>query len=174
MWKIVSTKEIFKHPRVTLLEDDIILPNGTQLKYLKYKYNADAATIICVGSDGKILVQKEYSHPIGEKIFQFPGGAVPLGEEIEKGANRELMEEADLKAEKLHLLGSYLLNNRRTPAKMYVFLATDLIEKSLPADQGEEFENHWFSEKEIERMIVNGEIINAHSLASWTIYKLKK
>lgn len=174
MWKIISTKEIFKHPRITLLEDDIELEDGSKGKYLKYGYNHDGATIICVRDDGKILIQKEYSHPIGEKIFQFPGGAVPLGEDIEKGANRELMEEADLKANRLTLLGSYLLNNRRSSAKMYVFLATDLAEESLPADVGEEFESFWFTEKEIEEMIRNGEIINAHSLSSWTLYKLRK
>ncbi|HOX11057.1 MAG TPA: NUDIX hydrolase [Candidatus Moranbacteria bacterium] len=173
MWKIISTKEIFRHSRITLLEDKVRFPDGTLGKYLKFKHSDNAATIICKRKDKKILLQKEYSHPIGKKIFQFPGGLVPLDEKPRQGANRELMEEASLKSNKLFLLGSYLINNRRTSSKMYVFLATDLIKKTLPKDKEEDIENFWFTESAIDKMIKNGKIINTHVLSSWALYKLK-
>ncbi len=81
------------------------------------------------------------------------------------------MEEMGLKADHLKLLGSYLINNRRSAMKMFVYLATDLIEESLNADPEENIESFWFSEDEIVRMIKNGDIINIHSLASWCLYK---
>lgn len=175
MWEKISSKTIFEHPRLSLVEDEIILPNGTKTTYLKYKDDGSSgATIIAKNEKGDILVQKEYSHPIGEMIFQFPGGHVPPGEKIEVGANRELMEEAKLMANNLKLLGSYLPNNRRSAAKMYVFLATDLEEKSLPADPEEKFEDFWLSENEIDEMIRKNLIINVNLLAAWAIYKNNK
>ena len=81
------------------------------------------------------------------------------------------MEEMGFRANKLELLGSYLINNRRSKMKMYVYVATDLVEEILDADPEEDIESFWFSEDEIVRMIKNGDIINVHSLASWCLYK---
>ncbi len=171
MWKTVSSKEIFSHPRLTLIEDDVILPNGHKTKYLKYKHNGGCAVTVIAKKDGKILVQRENSYPINKKLFQFPGGGVSADEKPEVGANREFMEEAGFRANDLKLLGSYLMNNRRSTAKMFVYLATDLVEDSLEGDKEEDIESFWFSEDEISRMIKSGDIINAHFLASWCLYK---
>ena len=134
---------------------------------------ACAVTVVCRHSDGKILLQKEYSYPPNQKLFQFPGGGVPADEKPENGAIRELREESGFRANKLKLLGSYLENNRRSTAKFYVFLGTNLVKDPLPADEVEDIESFWFSEDEIENMIASGKIINAHVLTAWTLYKVK-
>lgn len=172
MWTTISSKEIFKHPRLTLIEDEVLLNNGHKTDYLKFKDNGECAvTIIARGQDNKILIQREYSYPINKKIFQFPGGTVSAQEKPEVGANRELMEEMGYKANQLKLLGSYLINNRRSSKKMHIYLATDLVEASLQCDPEEEIESFWFTEAEINTMIKNGEIMNIHALASWCLYK---
>lgn len=171
MWEIVSSKEIFNHRCLTLIEDEVILPNGHRTTYLKQKDDGSCCATVIAKKDGKILVQREYSYPPNQKIFQFPGGHVPANERAEEGANRELMEEAGYRANKLELLGKYLIDNRRSAQEMYVFLASDLIEQSLEKDAEEDFESFWFSEDEIIRMIKNGDIANVHFLASWCLYK---
>lgn len=175
MWKTISSKEVFNHPRLSLVEDEINLPNGVKTTYLKYKDDGSCAvTIITKRDDGKILLQTEYSYPPNQKLFQFPGGHVPQDEKPEVGANRELMEEASVMANKLKLLGSYLTNNRRSAKKMVVYLATDLKDKSLTGDPEEDIESFWFSEDEISKMIKNDKISNCHVLASWCLYKMKQ
>lgn len=173
MWKTLSSKEIFNHPRLTLIEDEVLLPNGTKTTYLKYKDSGRrGATIICRRDDNKILLSKEYSYPPNQILFQFPGGNIFPEENMEEGVNRELMEEANYKASELVLLGNYLINNRRSTTRMYVYLATSLKEESLEGDIEEDIENFWFSEDEIEAMIKNGEIINCNVLAAWSLYKI--
>lgn len=173
MWKTLSSKEIFSHPRLTLIEDEVLLPSGLQTSYLTFKKTGNCATVICRDDQGRILLQKEYSYPSRCDHFQFPGGNVPLGEDIAEGANRELMEEVKLKANKLTLLGLFLLNDRRTDAKSYVFLAENLEKSERDQDPEEEIENRWVTPSEIERMIISGEIIALDILAAWTLYKLK-
>jgi ADP-ribose pyrophosphatase len=174
MWKTISSKEIFSHPRLSLVEDEIILPSGVQTTYLKYKDDGSSAvTVIAKNNEGKILLQTEYSYPPNKKLFQFPGGHVPAGEKNEIGANRELMEEANFKANKLEPLGSYLRDNRRSNSRMYVYLATELEVKSLEGDLEEDIESFWLSEDEITMMIKKGEIENCNMMASWSLYKIK-
>ncbi len=173
MWQTLSSKEVFSHPRLSIIEDEILLPNGKKTSYIKFKENGNAVTIICRNQEGKILLQKEYSYPSNQDLYQFPGGAVPLDESIESGANRELMEEAKLFSHSLKLLGSYLVNNRRSNTKMFVFLATNTEERSLPEDEEEVIQSFWFDESELDRMIIDDKVINTHTLASWTLYKLK-
>jgi len=175
MWKKLSSNLIFTHPRIKLIEDKVITGKGDKINYLKFQENNDGAvTIIARRDDGKFLIQREYSYPPNQKLFQFPGGAINKNEKIEKAANRELMEEMNFKANNLQLLGYYLVNNRRSDKKMYVFLGTNLEEKFLKADKEEEIESFWLAENELEKMIADGKIINCHFLASWTIYKNKK
>lgn len=130
MWKKISSKILLDHPRIKVVEDRVKLPGGLVITYVRTPGRGNAATVICQ-QGGKTLLQREYSYPPNKMIYQFPGGFVPKGENIRKGANRELMEESGLRAGKLNLLGKYLVNNRRSNSYMYVFLATDLKEKKV-------------------------------------------
>ena len=170
MFTILKTKTVFHHPRITILEDEILLPQGEKSTYLKFKTVGRAAEIICIREDGKILIQKEYSHPLEEQIYQFPGGFVSEEEDLKIGANRELMEEAGYEATKLELIGRYISNHRRSSFTHYVFLGTSLIEKKLQQDIEESFESFWFTPEEIDALILNGSMINGHLLSVWSIY----
>lgn len=169
-WKKLSEETIFEHPRLTLIEDTVELPNGQQTKYLRYKRTGHVATIIAINDEGLILMQREYSHPPNEVLTEFPGGSVPNDEDIAKGANRELMEECGLRGD-MELIGSYYADNRRTDARTYVFVATNLQEAHLPADAEEFLEHDWHSEEAIDAMVANGDIKHAYVLASWMVFK---
>lgn len=170
-WKKLDEETIFEHPRLTLIEDTVLLPSGTETKYLRYKRTGHVATIIAIRADGLILLQREYSHPPNEILLEFPGGSVPNGEDIAEGANRELMEECGLRGD-MELIGSYYSDNRRTDSKTHVFVATNLQEASLPADAEEFLEHDWYSEEQVDAMIAKGEIKHAYVLASWMMFKM--
>ncbi len=174
MWKKIASKILLDHPRLKVLEDEVELPNGHITKYLKFDSGGNAVTVLAVNEEGKILLQKEYSYPPNEDLYQFPGGFVPNGEELSEGANRELMEEADLKANNLVELGSYYMNNRKSDSKMYVYVGSDLQAETLPGNLEEDITSYWFSEEEIEELIKKGEIKNYTVLAAWCLYKLKQ
>ena len=170
MWKKLSSKTLFAHPRITLIEDEIELSNGQKTNYLRFGNISNVVAVICKRGDGKILMQREYAYPPNQKLFQFPGGAIHLDENLEIGANRELMEESKLKANDLQFLGKFLINNRRSDAMTYIYLGTDLEESYLDSDMEEEIENFWFSEEEITAMVRERKIIEQDALAGWAMY----
>ncbi|HSX27853.1 MAG TPA: NUDIX hydrolase [Candidatus Saccharimonadales bacterium] len=169
-WKKLSEETIFEHPRLTLIEDIVLLPDGTETKYLRYKRTGNVATIIAQRDDGLILLQREYSHPPAEVLYQLPGGGVPNDEDVAEGANRELMEECKLCGD-MELIGAYYSDNRRSDSKTYVFVATNLQEAHLPGDAEEFIEYDWYSEAQIDAMIATGAMKQAYALASWMVYK---
>jgi len=170
MWKKISSKVIFQHSRITLIEDEVELPSGDKVSYLKYKGGGGAATVIA-RKGNKILLQKEYSYPPNKILLQFPGGSINTKKNLKTEANRELMEEAGYKAGKLELVGKYLMNNRRSNTYMYVFVADKLVEDNLESDLEEDIENIWLKEEDVDELIRSGEFENSHSLASWSLYK---
>lgn len=173
MWKTVSSREIFAHPRLTLVEDEVLLPSGEAASYLRYADDGSSAVTVIAVRDRKIALQREYSHPCSQVIFQFPGGGVAAGEPPEAGADRELMEEIGFRAGTLSRLGSYLVDNRRSAKMMHVFLATGLTEASLPGDPEESIETSWHTEAEIDALIRSGDIVHAHVLAAWSLYRAR-
>lgn len=173
MWKQLSSKQIFKHPRISLIEDEVQLPDGSVSKYLTFGNANDSVTVIAVRQD-KILISKEYSYPVSSVLYQFPGGKVDPGEDPLEAARRELQEETGYKAKNLKTLGWYYTNNRRTNAKMHVYLATNpVFSKKEGGDKEEDIESEWRTKTEIEDLIRGGSIVNFSVLAAWTLYKSK-
>ncbi len=168
-WKKLSSTQLFTHPRIEVYEDKVQLPNGHLTSYLHFGKARNSVTIIAVRKSGEILVQKEYSYPPNEWLFQFPGGGVEDGETLQTAAERELSEEASLVGE-LKLIGSFYTNNRRSDSKMHVFVARNLQHKSGTPDPTETFEDYWFSPDEITKKIAQSEIINASILSAWSLY----
>lgn len=168
-WKTLSQQTVFRHPRLTVYEDAVELPNGYKTSYLHFGFEGSASMIIAVKGQ-KILLQREYSYPTKQWLFQFPGGGVEDGETEQEGAARELAEEAKLSGT-LTPIGQFYLDNRRRGAKMFVYIAHDVSSVEAPQDPEEDIESYWFSETEIDAMIQKGEIINITALAGWTLFK---
>ena len=172
MWKILNTKTIFEHPRITLLEDEIELPDGSHTEYLKFLNKGNGADIIAIREDGKILLQSEYNHPVGKELWQFPGGFIDEGETHEQAAYRELQEESGYKTKKLESIGYHHIYRRRISEISHVHIATELEYVGENREQSEMGMTHeWFTEDEIDEMIATNQITAGDTLAIWMIYK---
>ena len=168
-WKTLKSKLLFTHPRKEIYEDEVELPSGHKTSYLHYGKGLDAGTVIAV-RDNKVLLQREYSYPPDEWLYQFPGGVIEPNESNEAGALRELQEEARLTGT-LTQIGWFYVDNRRTADKFYVFLATDVSEYlSAQLDAEEEIEDYWLSVTEVDKLIATGQINNYSALAGWAFF----
>ncbi len=54
---------------------------------------------------------------------------------------------------------------------MHVYVAEQLAEVPGTLDEEEELEDFWFTEKEIDNLIKNQELVIYSALATWAIYK---
>lgn len=170
-WQQLKSTTVFEHPRMTLVEDDVQLPTGKVIKYLRQVYRGNGGVIIICIKDGKLLLQQEYSYPVNEVLHQFPGGRIEEGETYEEAATRELAEESKLAMKNPVYLGWFYPDNRRTNAKLHVVFGDEIVtDASKSADEEEFIHTVWLPVDEFKDKIRNGEITNYAVLAAWTLF----
>lgn len=170
VWKKISSRLLLKHPRLSVFEDIVELPDGSRTDYIHFGEVHDSVTTLVVNADRKFLIQKEYNYPSNDWLYQFPGGNLEIGETPEKGGVRELAEEASLRGD-LTKIGQYLTNNRRSTQIQHVFIVKNLRPSHGKRDPEESFEELWLSEEEIESLIHTGKMHISSALSAWAIYK---
>ena len=167
MWKKLSSKTLFTHPRLIVEEDEVEISPDKTIQYLKYGYGGNGVVIVARNDKDEILFIKEDSYVTGVRLLQLPMGKVEDDESFETAANRELQEETGLKANMLTVKGSYYQNHRRSTNKGIIVLATDLEVSGLQADEEEQgIEKIWLPVTEIEGRITKEEIVDADTLSS--------
>lgn len=170
-WKRLDRKEVFKHPRMHLAEDRVLLPSDEEAEYLRHMpASSYSVAVLAVNNEQEILLQREYSYPPDEVLWQLPGGGAQKGEEITVAARRELSEESGFDAHDTVILGYFYVDNRRSDHKQYVVLCTNIFKRSLAGDKEEFIESHWISRKDIGAMIKSNEIKNVNLLAALEMY----
>ena len=172
-WPVVGgPRAVFEHPfHPTIVEEDLQLPDGQVLQWLRYETDGlDGVMGICV-EDGRVLLSRQYNPGAGRVMWEFPGGGTHAGEDYDDAVRRELMEEVGLRPATVRYLGRFLLVNRRTDFAIRTYLVTDLERRSLPADAGEVIESTFVPIADVDRMIRDGELDNTVVLSGWALLR---
>lgn len=75
----------------------------------EYIHHPGAVAIIAMNEHNQVLLLQQYRHPVKQKLWEVPAGLLDHeGESMLQAAQRELAEEADLRARCLGALGGLL------------------------------------------------------------------
>ena len=170
-WKTLSRKELLDHPRMKVVEDEIKLPNGLTTQYIRMAPGSQqSVAVIAINEADEMLLQREYSYPPDEVLWQLPGGGIEEGEDIIEAAKRELQEESGFTGDDCTVIGSFYVNNRRTDQKQHVVVVRGLSEATLQGDPEEMIESHWVYVGDVRRMIREGQCANGYMLAALNLW----
>lgn len=173
-WKFIGRKVLLDHPRMKIVEDTVRLPNDKQIEYVReVPSTSRSIAILAINEKGEILLQREYSYPPDEIMYQLPGGAANESEDIIEAANRELSEESGYVGKNCEVIGSFYLNNRRSDRKQFVVLCKDLAAQKRPEDDEEFIESIWMPIEDINQLIKDGKITNVGLLAALRLLDAK-
>ncbi len=90
----------------------------------EYMSHTGAVAILAMDERDRVLLIKQYRHPIRMRDWELPAGLLDIvGESPVLAAQRELAEEADLVAETWHLLGEFSTSSGGSNEVVRIFLA---------------------------------------------------
>ena len=160
---------------MTLREDDILRPDGSTGIYAVVD-KPTYALVIPRDGDRFHLVE-QFRYPLGLRRWEFPQGTAPEQAHLDPGelAARELREETGLRAAAMSALGQLDVAPGMSSQRGWVFLATGITEGEHEREHEEQdMHSAWFSRAAIERMIRDGEITDAQTIAAWTLLLLSE
>jgi 8-oxo-dGTP pyrophosphatase MutT (NUDIX family) len=167
----ISSRIVYQNPWMQLREDEIERPDRSRGIY-SYVDKPDFVLIIPVEEHGFYLIE-QYRYPVSRRSWEFPQGTLPNRQHADPTelARRELAEETGLRARHIQRL-AYLHPAKGMSSQAFtVFIATGL-EAGRHAREHEEqdMRQRWFSQTDFERMIQDGTITDAATIAAYLLY----
>lgn len=135
----------------------------------------DFALVIPREDDGSLWLVEQYRYPVGRRAWEFPQGSWGEGKQGSSAelAAAELREETGLRAETLRRLGHLHEAYGFCSQGFDVFVATGLQRGEVERETTEQDMQHrQVSSPEFERLIQDGAIVDAASLAAYTLLML--
>jgi 8-oxo-dGTP pyrophosphatase MutT (NUDIX family) len=169
----VASREVYRNNWLTLREDDIRRPDGSSGIYAVVDKPTYALVIPRDG--GRFHLVEQFRYPLGMRRWEFPQGTAPGQEQVDPTdlAARELREETGLRAGTMEYLGILDVAPGMSSQRGWVFLATDITEGEHEREHEEQdMRSEWFSRAQLERMIRDGDITDAQSIAAWMLLLL--
>jgi len=124
--------------RVVSLQVDEIELAGGRWAVREVVKHPGAVVIAAVDAEGKVVLVKQYRHPVGRWLLELPAGGLEPGEDPLAAAQRELREEVGLEAKVWQPLGEFYSSPGYASELLHAFLATDLTSVPTQPDDDEE------------------------------------
>ncbi|MET7815922.1 NUDIX hydrolase [Streptomyces sp. NPDC005395] len=134
-WEIRGSQTPFRGKKTSVRTDDVVMPDGSVVSR-DYQVHPGSVAVLALDEEGRVLVIKQYRHPVREKLWEIPAGLLDVpGENPLHAAQRELYEEAHVKAEHWRVLTDVYTTPGGCDEAVRIFLARGLSEAA-----GERFE----------------------------------
>jgi ADP-ribose pyrophosphatase len=171
----IATRVVYENRWMRVREDSIRRRDGSEGIYGVVE-KPDFVVIVPLDDDGQIHLVQQYRYPVSARYWEFPQGSWEQTPEADPAevARGELREETGLVAASMvyagHLFEAYGYSNQG----YHVYLARGLQRGEAHLDHEEQdLISGTFRVSEIERMIVDGEIKDATTVAAFGLLRLK-
>jgi ADP-ribose pyrophosphatase len=171
----LGSRIVYENRWMRVREDAIRRRDGSEGIYGVVE-KPDFVCIVPLEADGRVHLVEQYRYPVGARFWEFPQGTweeVPDADPIDV-ARGELREETGLAAAEMVLVGRLFEAYGHSSQGYRVFLATGLTRGPAALNQEEQdLVTRAFPLAELERMIRDGEIQDATTVAAFGLLRLK-
>lgn len=175
--RILKSKIIFeKHGRKVVI-DTLECADGSKYEWVyfgdtKVKDNPTAVAVAAFTEDDKMLLVKEYRHPLGKLIYDLPAGGIREGESPQQAVLRELEEETGYTAENLTWIGRFSWAPGNIAGVVELFFTKDLRMKGkFHADEIADVEFMDFNT--VLEKVLKGQFVDSTLIIATLIVKAK-
>ncbi|MEU2356822.1 NUDIX hydrolase [Streptomyces misionensis] len=127
-WEIRATETPFVGNKTSVRTDEVVMPDGSVVRR-DYQVHPGSVAVLALDEEDRVLLIKQYRHPVRHKLWEIPAGLLDVpGENPLHAAQRELYEEAHVKAEDWRVLTDVYTTPGGCDEAVRIFLARDLSE----------------------------------------------
>jgi folylpolyglutamate synthase/dihydrofolate synthase len=160
--KAISSQKIFSGRVFSVTVDTV--REGELTYQREVVHHGGSAVIVPVFDDGTVALVRQYRHPAVRYLLELPAGTLADGERPDAGAERELQEELGLIAGRMEKLSEFFVSPGFCEEKMWVYLATELVQGQQRLEEDEVLEVVRLPLTEALEMITSGEIQDAKTI----------
>ncbi|MBD0740301.1 NUDIX domain-containing protein [Streptomyces sp. CBMA29] len=127
-WRVTVTSTPFTGKKTSVRTDEVVMPDGTTA-VRDYQVHPGSVAVLALDDADRVLVLRQYRHPVRQKLWEIPAGLLDIpGENPLHAAQRELYEEAHVKAEDWRVLTDVYTSPGGTDEAVRIFLARGVSE----------------------------------------------
>lgn len=160
---LVDGDWVYRGAFLQIRKERVRLPDGG-LAQREFVVHPGAVMIVPLLDDGSLLLERQYRHPIGRVMLEFPAGKLDAGEAPLACAQRELQEETGYRARQWAHAG--LLHNAiaYSTEGIAIFFARGLTPGERRLDEGEFLDLTTLRPEELDAACARGEVTDAKTL----------
>ncbi|MER7918892.1 MULTISPECIES: NUDIX hydrolase [unclassified Streptomyces] len=127
-WEIRATATPFVGNKTSVRTDDVVMPDGSVV-HRDYQVHPGSVAVLALDEQDRVLLINQYRHPVRHKLWEIPAGLLDVpGENPLHAAQRELYEEAHVKAEDWRVLTDVYTTPGGCDEAVRIFLARGVSE----------------------------------------------
>ena len=134
--RIHKTEKVYNGRIFSFVAEDVTLPNDSRAE-MAYVRHPGSTAIVPLLDDSKVIMERQYRHPVRDYLFEIPAGTMDPGETALACAQRELIEETGYTADEFIELGKVHILPAYSDELICVYLARglSLSEQRLDPDE---------------------------------------
>ncbi len=170
-WPVRQHRVLAQGAISTFVEDEVVAPGTHEGLQRQYTLHPGAVGVVAVDADDRVVVVRQYRHPLGIESVELPAGLLDVpGEPAVLAAQRELAEEAQLQAEQWQVLIDSTPSPGASQESVRIFLATGLSPAERPEGfvlEGEEalMSREFVPLADLTAAVLAGSVQNGHLIA---------
>jgi ADP-ribose pyrophosphatase len=168
VYEVTSSRRVYEGKIVTVRVDEVRMPDGGTAEREVVEHD-DAVAVVALDADGRVLLIRQYRHPLGQRLWELPAGLCDVdGESYPDTARRELAEETGYGADTWHTLVDLHPSPGMSTELVRVYLARDLRElpeRSERVHEEAELEPTWVPLDDAVARVEAGDLTNGLAVA---------
>ena len=159
----LARESVFQGRLLNVVRDTVRLPDG-ETATRELIVHPGAVMVIPVLDDGRLVVERQFRHPMGSVVVEFPAGKKDASEASLCCAARELHEETGLRAREWALVGQLAPSVAYTDERIDIWLARGLTQGAHARDEGEFLDVCLSDLAQLESMARDGSVVDSKTL----------
>ena len=160
-YEVLESRKTYEGKIVTITVDKLRMPDGSEAYRETVIRKKNAAGVLAVDTDGRLLFVRQYRHPFREMLLEIPAGVIEEGESGEAAVLRELEEETGLRAGKMEKLTHVVTTPGFCTEQIGLYLATELSQHEDHPDPDEFLHVEKMPLSEAVSRVMSGELCDA-------------